>query len=151
MKPGFVATGTCSQAELETLLKEQMGDKGWHFVRWAHRVSGFHKGMPKTLDCLEGQMFTGDRELRWKPQGQKFDVLLLSRSDAQDFHQLKTSFKSVAGDWMTQDRDAHIYPSTETRLPKGITHNEVKVGQRYFIDQITSTVHFVSLVAKEAK
>ncbi|NJN89604.1 MAG: hypothetical protein HC878_04000 [Leptolyngbyaceae cyanobacterium SL_5_14] len=151
MKPGFVATGTCSQAELETLLKEQMGDKGWHFVRWAHRVSGFHKGMPKTLDCLEGQMFTSDRELRWKPQGQEFNVLLLSTQDASDLTQLKPDFTHISGNWVTQDWNAHIYPKTETRLPTVVSADGITIGQRYFIDQTTWTVHFVSLIAKEAK
>ena len=145
MPAGFIGTRTVpSQAELASLLKDHVGDKGWYFLRWAHKVSGFEQGMPTSFDCLEGQMFTGDRELRWKPQSSGFNVLLLSTADVKDFDLLK-------GDWITQDWDAHVYPSIETRLPKGIAHNGVNVGQRYFIDQTTWTVHFVALVAKEAK
>lgn len=145
MPPGFV--GTCivpSQAELAYLLKDHVGDKGWYFLRWAHKVSGFESGLPTAFDCIEGQVFTGNRELRWKPQGQGFDVLLLSTTQIKDFEPLQ-------GDWMTQDWNAHVYPPTETRLPRRIAHNGVNVGQRYFIDRTTWTVHFVALVAKEAK
>lgn len=145
MNPGFVGTRIVpSKPELENLLKTHAGDNRWYFVRWAHEVSGFQKTLPANFEQAEGQMFTGDRELRWKPQGQKFSVLLLSTTPVEGFDLLK-------GEWITQDRDAHVYPPTETRLPKGIVHNKANVGQRYFIDQTTWTVHFVALVAKEAK
>lgn len=145
MNPGFVGTRiVSSQTELEKLLKTHAGDKGWYFVRWAHQVSGFQQTLPAQFERAEGQMFTGDRELRWKPQGQGFNLLLLSTAEIQGFEPLQ-------GNWVTQDRDAHVYPLTETRLPKGIAHNNANVGQRYFIDQTTWTIHFVALVAKEAK
>lgn len=145
MNPGFVGTrSVSSQAELENLLKTHAGNNGWYFVRWAHRVSGFQQTLPAQFEQAEGQVFTGDRELRWKPQDQGFNLLLLSTTELQDFEPLQ-------GNWVTQDRDAHVYPLTETRLPKGIAHNDANVGQRYFIDQTTWTVHFVALVAKETK
>jgi hypothetical protein len=145
MKSGFIGTrSVLSQAELESLLETHAGNNGWYFLRWAHEVSGFKKGLPTAFNCIEGQVFTGDRELRWKPQGQGFNLLLLSTAEIQGFELLQ-------GNWVTQDRDAHVYPLTETRLPKGIAHNNANVGQRYFIDQTTWTVHFIALVAKEAK
>lgn len=153
MKPGFVGTTTVSSpTDLESLLKNHAGDKGWYFLRWAHTVSGFKRALPSDFERAEGQMFTGDRELRWKPQGKEFNVLLLSSIDLREnLDRLKTDLKPVAGDWITQDWDAHVYPPNETRLPRGIAYNGVNVGQRYFIDQTTWTVHFVSLIAKEGK
>jgi hypothetical protein len=145
MNSGFVGIRMVpSQAELQSLLETHAGEQGWHFLRWAHRVSGFRQGIPTAFDCIEGQMFTGDRELRWKPQGRGFNVLLLSTTPSNDFEPL-------SGNWITQKQEAHVYSPTETRLPKGVIESKVNVGQRYFIDQTTWTVHFVALVAKEAK
>ncbi|NJN87706.1 MAG: hypothetical protein HC881_17115 [Leptolyngbyaceae cyanobacterium SL_7_1] len=145
MNSGFVGTQLiASSTELKDLLEKHAGNQGWYFVRWAHTVSGFKQTLPTEFEQAEGQMFTSDRELRWKAQSNGFDVLILSTTGVE-------GFDPMGRNWVIQDWDAHVYPLTETRLPKGIAHNKVNLGQRYFIDQATWTVHFVALVAKETK
>lgn len=130
--------------ELRNLLQQPSTQPNYYFLRWPHKVSGIVGQLPNEFPSPEGQMFNYDRELRWKQQGQHFNVLLLSTTGAEP------GFKPIGQKWATQQRDAHIYPATETRFPKGLSSTNVDVAQRYFMDADTATVHFVALtVAKK--
>ncbi|AFZ22168.1 hypothetical protein [Allocoleopsis franciscana] len=130
--------------ELKNLLQQSSTQPNYYFLRWPHKVSGIVGQLPNEFPSPEGQMFNYDRELRWKQQGQHFSVLLLSTTGAEP------GFKPIGQKWETQQRDAHIYPATETRFPKGLSSTNVDVAQRYFMDADTATVHFVALtVAKK--
>ncbi len=133
-----------TEDQLRALLKQQATPPNYYFLRWSHKVSGIIKQLPDEFPSPEGQMFNCDRELRWKQQGQRFSVLLLSTTGSEP------GFKPIGQKWETQQRDAHIYPATETRFPKGLSSTKVDVAQRYFMDADTATVHFVALtVAKK--
>lgn len=141
----FVGTKTVGTSEeLKTLLNQVMGDNRCFFLRWPHKVSGLCRELPKDFPSPEGQVFNGDRELRWQAQGQGYSVLALSSTD--DI----TGFEPIDSEteWVTCDRDAQVYPSTETRFPKGLAANGIDIGQRYFQDKQTATVHFVALVKR---
>jgi hypothetical protein len=130
--------------ELRKLLEKPLNQQNYYFLRWTHKVSGIVEQLPAEFPSPEGQMFNCDRELRWKQQGQHFSVLLLSTTGSEP------GFKPIGQQWETQHRDAHIYPATETRFPKGLSSTNVDVAQRYFMDADTATVHFVALtVAKK--
>lgn len=130
--------------ELRELLEKPLNQQNYYFLRWPHKVSGIIEQLPDGFLSPEGQMFNCDRELRWKQQGQHFSVLLLSTTGSEP------GFKPIGQKWETQQRDAHIYPATETRFPKGLSSTKVDVAQRYFMDADTATVHFVALtVAKK--
>ncbi|MBE9011705.1 hypothetical protein IQ250_15990 [Pseudanabaenaceae cyanobacterium LEGE 13415] len=130
-----------SESELKALLDRYGSVKSRYFLRWAHKVSGILKhldGFPSP----EGQMFDRDRELRWKQQGDRFNVLILS------LH-AEAGFTAIDKVWTTKSYQAKLYPTTETRFPKGIQGQGVNVAQRCFIDDQTSTVHFVALTAED--
>lgn len=130
--------------QLRDLLEKPSNQRDYYFLRWPHKVSGIVEQLPDEFPSPEGQMFNCDRELRWKQQGQHFSVLLLSTTGSEP------GFKGIGQKWETQQRDAHIYPATETRFPKGLSSTKVDVAQRYFMDADTATVHFVALtVAKK--
>ncbi|MFE1744277.1 hypothetical protein [Coleofasciculus sp. H7-2] len=130
--------------QLRNLLEKPFNQGNYYFLRWTHQVSGIVGQLPNEFPSPEGQMFNCDRELRWKQQGQHFSVLLLSTTGCEP------GFKGIGHKWETQQRDAHIYPATETRFPKGLSSANVDVAQRYFMDADTATVHFVALtVAKK--
>ena len=130
--------------QLRDLLKKLSNQGSYYFLRWAHKVSGIREELPDEFPSPEGQMFNGDRELRWKQQGQHFSVLLLSTTGSEP------GFKPIGQKWETQQREAHIYSATETRFPKGLSSTTLDVAQRYFMDADTATVHFVALtVAKK--
>lgn len=130
--------------QLRDLLEKPSNQRDYYFLRWPHKVSGIVEQLPDEFPSPEGQMFNCDRELRWKQQGQHFSVLLLSTTGSEP------GFKPIGQKWETQQRDAHIYPATETRFPKGLSSTKVHVAQRYFMDDDTATVHFVALtVAKK--
>jgi hypothetical protein len=110
------------------------------YLGWAHKVSG----MLNHLDGFpspEGQMFDRDREIRWKQQGDRFNVLMLST-------QVEVEFTAIDKTWIAKDYRANLYPRTETRFPRGIQDQGVNVGQRCFIDNQTATVHFVALTVE---
>lgn len=125
--------------ELRELLTQRMDQPSYYFLRWFHKVSGIVDQLPQEFPSPEGQMFNGDWELRWKQQGKGYEVLLLSNADSEP------GFIAVGQNWETQLRQAHLYPSTETRFPKGFTYESNKIAQRYFRDSKTATVHFVAL------
>lgn len=135
----FVGVKQVSLAELRQLL-ENLSQPSYYFLRWAHQVKWMVNKLPAEFPSPEGQMFNRDRELRWKPQGQGYSVLLLSISGEEP------GFTAVGKNWQVQQRNAHIYPSNETRFPKAIDSEKIKnVAQRYFMDAETATVHFVAL------
>ncbi len=139
----FVGTRTIeSDEELRSLIEQFQGEKSCFFLRWPHKVSGFCKTLPDDFPSPEGQMFDSQKELRWKRQGKGYSVLLLSASEVYD------DFEPVGKAWDIHVQDAHIYPKTETRFPKGINDQQINIGQCFFADPQTATVHFVALVAK---
>ena len=134
-----------TQKKLLKLIEQFQDDKGYFFVRWPHRVSGFVSTPPDALPGVEGQLFNQTYELRWKQRGQTYDALLLTVAGPDP------AFVPVGEQWRVQDETAHLYPRTETRMPKGLHYPErlqIKLGQRYFIDNPTSTVQFVALRVK---
>uniref|UniRef100_B8HZK7 Uncharacterized protein n=1 Tax=Cyanothece sp. (strain PCC 7425 / ATCC 29141) TaxID=395961 RepID=B8HZK7_CYAP4 len=144
----FVGVKTVETAdELRDLLQQYEDGSSRYFLRWAHEVSGFEKTLPTVFPSPEGQLFNQERELRWKQQGQKFNILLLSAEDDEvGFSPINSEHKIQ---WTIQERNAYQYSATTTRFPKGIAENDIKLGQRYFINQKTSIVHFVALTVKE--
>ncbi|MGI0485032.1 hypothetical protein ACN4EK_06320 [Pantanalinema rosaneae CENA516] len=130
-----------SSEELSKVLEDYKNHNSRYFLRWVHQVSGIVSELPEPLSP-EGQMFDDKRELRWKKHSKGFELLLLSTTGADD------RFTSIGTAWECQNRDAQIYPPTETRFPTGIDHRGVNVGQRYFLDAHTATVHFVALTVQ---
>lgn len=142
MTKGFVSQKSdIAIVELLQLLKSRSDT--YYFLRYVDKVSGFitQDKLPDTLSP-EGQMFDKKLELRWKKRGAKYDVLWLGIEEPTN------NFKVIAGSWQYEDRDALVYPETETRLPKGIKSGSVNVGQRYFRDACTDTIHFIALRIK---
>jgi hypothetical protein len=136
----FVGTRTVESGEqLRVLIQQFQGEKSYFFLRWPHTVSGFCKTLPEDFPSPEGQVFDSHKELRWKRQGQHFNLLLLSVGDEE------IGFKSVGNSWQVHEQNVHPYPRAETRFPKGLNYQEFDFGQRYFIDSQTGTIHFVSL------
>lgn len=134
---------TLSVAQLRELITQFATEPSYYFLRWTHQVSQDWKKPPTETDfpMIEGQMFNRQWELRWKLKRQdSYAVLLLSVVDRE-----YPDFKKIGTDWQTQERDAHLYQSTETRFPKGFPSQQINIAQRYFIDAKTATVHFVAL------
>ncbi|PSN13206.1 hypothetical protein C7293_16930 [filamentous cyanobacterium CCT1] len=144
----YVGTRTVASAdELRSLLEQQQTEKSCFFLRWPHKVSGFCQTLPPDFPSPEGQLFDSQKELRWKQQGKGYSVLLLSANGAHpDFVPIYDS-RNVQIQWDVQVQDAHPYPKTETRFPQGLDYREkdFNIGQRYFTDPETATVHFVAL------
>ncbi|MBW4458636.1 MAG: hypothetical protein KME47_00050 [Nodosilinea sp. WJT8-NPBG4] len=145
----FVGTQTVESAEeLRSLIQQFQGEKSCFFLRWPHKVSGFCKTLPDEFPSPEGQVFDSQKELRWKQQGiGGYSVLLLSANGTNpDFEPISDS-RNIQIQWEVQTQDAHPYPQTETRFPKGLNYKEegFNLGQRYFFDLQTATVHFVAL------
>jgi hypothetical protein len=136
----FVGTRTVESAkELRSLIQQFQSKKTCFFLRWPHKVSGFCKTLPEDFPSPEGQVFDSNKELRWKQQGKIYSVLLLSVDEAQ------SDFEPVGTVWNVHIQEAHTYPKTETRFPKGINDQRVNISQRYFVDSQTSAVHFIAL------
>ncbi|AFY68743.1 hypothetical protein Pse7367_0432 [Thalassoporum mexicanum PCC 7367] len=146
-----------TQKELSELFKQititERKEENYYFLREPHQVSGFKQGLP-SADCLTptGQLFNSESELRWKPQGNEYSVLLLTTK------KLVEGFKSLPGEWEYEDRYAHLYKKNQdkTRFPKPFVGEVPKskdssMGQRYFKNKQTCTVHFVALTLKEPK
>lgn len=147
----FVGTRTVESAEeLRSLIQQFQGEKSCFFLRWPHKVSGFCKTLPDEFPSPEGQVFDSQKELRWKQQGMGgYSILLLSANGANpDFEPISDS-RNIQIQWDVQAQDVHPYPQTETRFPKGLNYKEegFNLGQRYFSDLQTATVHFVALKA----
>lgn len=131
--------------DLLELIARLKTENTYFFYRRSDSVSGITSKAPtnEQFPMLEGQMFNHEYELRWKYKRQNsYEVLFLSNVDNSDFTPL-------ANDWMIEERNAHLYPSTETRFPKGFDYPaSLNVKQRYFLDKKTANVHFVALTVE---
>ncbi len=147
-----------TQEQLKELLQSTSNQPNYYFLRWPHKVSGIAEELPEEFPSPEGQMFNGDRELRWKQQKPGlYTVIILSNNGEI------AGFTAIDGNWKTQQRAAYGYRTDETRFPRSLIYpesldprfsgdktktNQPKLAQRYFIDANTSTVHFVALTVE---
>ncbi|WP_193196855.1 hypothetical protein [Nostoc sp. MG11] len=141
-----VSTELLSVPRLLDLIAKLAPEPSYYFLRWTHKVSNDWELKPteNNFPMIEGQMFNQKCELRWKQKRKdSYEVLLLSIVGED------SDFTKVGEDWQTQDRDAHLYSSTETRFPKGFPSKKLDIAQRYFIDKKTATVHFVALTIEK--
>jgi hypothetical protein len=160
MNTGFVYVRShLSSDEVKELLQKlekSATEKSYYFVRSPHAVSGICMKLPPEFPGFEGQMFNADRELRWKKQGSQYELLLLSRIEAD----LQLGFDAIDRDcqWEICDRPACFHAIDETKFPKSfiyqgengkeIDSKNISIGQRYFQDPKTATVHFVALTIR---
>ncbi|MEM9153742.1 MAG: hypothetical protein AAGB13_01725 [Cyanobacteria bacterium P01_F01_bin.33] len=154
-----VFVGTCtveSDDELRLLIKKLPLENPYSFLRWPHKISGFCPftidNFPNEFPSPEGQLFDREIELRWKQNKKGYDLLLLSTNNRNlwpDFEPIFEQDKDNTIKWEAYDQDAYIYPPTETRFSKRIAEQSVNIGQRYFVDAQTATVHFVALRVSE--
>lgn len=153
-KPGL------SPDEVKKLLEELATEENYYFVRSPHAVSGICMKLPdEFFPGFEGQMFNSDRELRWKKQGSTYEALILSRVEA-NLVDLE-GFKELGENWEWCDRAAYFHSLDEPKFPKTfiyqgennktIESKNISIGQRYFQDQRTATVHFVALTVRSKK
>lgn len=152
---GFVYSSKqiVSSDELKNLLNQLAIEPNYYFLRSAHAVSGICMKFPEEFPTIEGQMFNADCELRWKKQKSGYDVLLLSRVEVN-----LEAMQPVPSNWQICDLNADFYKN-ETKFPKGFTFKglndedikpeNIPIGQRYFKDADTATVHFIALTVKE--
>lgn len=154
MNKGFVYVRSgLSRDEVKELLEKLATEESYYFVRSPHAVSGMCMKLPEEyFPGFEGQMFNADRELRWKKQGSAYQALLLSRVEAD-----LEGFEPIDKDceWQICDRTAYFHRLDEPKFPKTfvykgeknekIVSNNISIGQRYFQEKRTATVHFVAL------
>ncbi|WP_445247595.1 hypothetical protein [Microcoleus sp. OTE_8_concoct_300] len=157
MNTGFVgARSPLSPDEVKKLLEKLATEDSYYFVRSPHAVSGICMKLPEEFfPGFEGQMFNADRELRWKKQGSAYQALLLSRVevDLEGFEPLDKDCE-----WQICDRAAYFHRLDEPKFPKTfvykgeknqkIVSNNISIGQRYFQEKRTATVHFVALTVR---
>jgi hypothetical protein len=146
-----------SSVELKNLVDKLVVPKSYYFVRSPHAVSGICRKLPDELSLgFEGQMFNSDRELRWKKQGSVYEALILSRVPAD-----LEGFEAIGKHWECCDRAAYFHSLDEPKFPKTfiykgendekIDSKNITIGQRYFKDQRTATVHFIALTVRSKK
>lgn len=149
-EPAFV--GTIQGVDIKTLkatIQRCFGSSGWQFLRWPHDIELLSTGKAhREFDtCQEGQAFNQICELRWKRKKNGYELLLLSSDEKGD-----EAFTKDKQSWKSQPLNAEPYESKETRLPKSIkvpkSFDLKKLGQRYFINEKTACVQFVSLRVK---
>ena len=154
MKKGFVYVRLgLSRDEVKDLLEKLATEESYYFVRSPHAVSGICMNLPQEFPGFEGQMFNADRELRWKKQGSAYQALLLSRVEAD-----LAGFELIGENWEWCDRTAYFHRLDEPKFPKTfvykgkndekIVSNNISIGQRYFQEKRTATVHFVALTVR---
>lgn len=159
MRDGFVSYKRVGDLQALLARQELNVEPSYYFLCWSHKVSGIRRRPPDADDfpIREGQMFNSKFELRWKKQGTGYEVLLLSIEPKNELE-----FEAIPGDWKTSDRSAYFYNAGETRFPKSFTFKDendgdidhpkkIPVGQRYFQDAATATVHFVALTVGTEK
>ncbi|MEN9224379.1 MAG: hypothetical protein Q6M54_02805 [Thermostichus sp. DRC_bins_24] len=149
MKPAFVATLIVhNNGELLPILQRLFppSQKSYSFLRWHHDVSGINPGIPTDLSCQEGQVFSGQAEIRWKPTRQGLSLLYLGVEVQPE------GFRALRGKWVYRDYPADLYgnqQNPETRFPRPLSYpNNLKLGQRHFIDANTASVHFIALIPR---
>ena len=154
----FVGTSSVeSAAELKQFLADIKQEQNYYFWRSPHKVSGIKSELSEEEinSATEGQVFNSQWELRWKKKRAGYDLLLLSQKNTD----ICRKFTQIALNWKIEDHNALLYEaneqksdreirSKETRFPQGFTHNLTQIGQRYFLDSQTATVHFVALTVK---
>lgn len=140
MKDAFVAYQ--SGVSLEKLKQQlQVDETVYYYLQYVDRVEGFSCQPPERPLSPEGRMFNASQELRWTQNREGYDLLWLGTQSPPG------EFQTMAGDWEYCDRPAKVYPSSETRLPKGSAAipKHLDIAQRYFRDRDTAIVHFVAL------
>lgn len=157
MNTGFVgARSRLSPDEVKKLLEKLATEESYYFVRSPHAVSGMCMKLPEEFfPGFEGQMFNADREVRGKKQGSAYEALLLSRvaADLEGFEPIDKDCE-----WQICDRTAYFHRLDEPKFPKTfvykgeknekIVSNNISIGQRYFQEKRTATVHFVALTVR---
>lgn len=134
-----------SSEELRELLQSYYQQPSYYFLRWTHQVSGILSALPSDFSSPEGQMFNAEVELRWKQNNNGYQVLLLSQNRPKP----ESKFQPIDKEWIISDRKAYFYDVNETKFPQGFIYPEtLPLGQRYFQDAKTSTIHFVALTVK---
>ncbi len=133
-----------SQVSVEDLKSLLALPSCYYFLYWPEQVSGFISQLPTNFPSPKGQAFNHHTEIRWQQQGDRYNVLWLGIEEAP------AGFEAIPGEWIYTDHDAQVYPPTETRLPQGIKPlpPNLDVGQRYFCDRRTATIHFIALRIK---
>lgn len=156
MNKGFIYVRSgLSGDEVKELLEKLATEESYYFVRSPHAVSGICMNLPQEFPGFEGQMFNADRELRWKKQGIAYQALILSRVEAD-----LEGFEPIDKDceWQICDRAAYFHRLDEPKFPKTFVYkgenekkidsNNISIGQRYFQEKRTATVHFVALTVR---
>ena len=154
--------------------QERENQETYYFLRSPHKVSGICMKLPEEFPTAEGQMFNANCELRWKKRKSDYDVLVLSRDELnlvgfqpifkeyESSEEKEEDKKPKPKKWIISDFDAYFYNNEiksrtkfPTKFPKGFTlkglENQeiepkaIEIGQRYFKDKDTATVHFIAL------
>lgn len=149
---GFVSIpqSPLDETALQGLISRCISEDAWHCLRWPHGTL-FETGLQVDLSAPEGEVFNQHRELRWKRQNDGYEVLLLSSTPVSDtalrpLIESEPQPSESEPQWLIRDLNANFYPSTETRLPRGVAYpNNLDIGQRYFIHRETGIVQFVAL------
>lgn len=135
--------------QLQELIKSLFPEPAYFCERKPDKIEPFKLGFLQDF-APEGQIFNQQRELRWKKTKKGFNVLLLSLDEPQT-----QTLKKLENNWKTEDQNVHIYGLNETRFPRGvhalsaeIDNNNFPLGQRYFQDADTSTIHFIALTLR---
>lgn len=157
---------TVKLEDLQKLLEQLKQEETYYFLRSPHAVSGICMKLPEEFPTAEGQMFNTNCELRWKKRKSGYDVLILSKSNLTVGDFKLEGFEKVSGNWETSDFKAYFYnnkPESRTKFPtkfpkgfifKGLNNEEIEptaisIGQRYFQDKDTATVHFIALTVSK--
>lgn len=135
--------------QLQELIKSLFPESAYFCERKPDKIEPIKPGFPQDF-APEGQIFNQQRELRWKKTKTGFNVLLLSLDEPQS-----QTLNKLKNNWKTEDQNVHIYGQNETRFPRGvhslsaeIDNNNFALGQRYFKDADTSTIHFIALTLR---
>ena len=148
--PGFVGIKkSVSTEELQTLLERLENPDCYYCLRWHHRVSDIVKKLHEAFPTPEGRMFDADRELRWRQlSGDTYSLLLLSKTE-KALGEAAVEFEPLIGTWEYEDRASCADRDLEAHLPGNVVRKFEEIGQRYFRDGDTATVHFIALTIIE--